>query len=306
MGRRRRISIAVAFALCAAILIPVVHHYQLRIALARHIAGLKAKGEPMDLAQLIPSPVPPEQNGAESIINSITNLEPRNVLTTNAPMAMCIVAPGRAIVGWQQPDIRSSDGTNTWEEVTGELAAAKSALDDLRSISNHPFLDFHLNYQQGPDMLLPHLTTLRRAGNLLNASALLNLHDGRMKEACANIRTILALVNGQSQEPIQISQKVRMANAFVAITATWEVLQDPLVSEDDLRLLQQDWQSLSFLKEVEQAYLNPSKLSNLGNRRLRGVCTIRDLRRIKNLDTMPCRIIENIEFSNVSASLAQW
>ena len=47
-----------------AILVPVIHHYQLRAATEAYIAQLKAQGEPMELAQVIPPPVPPEQNGA--------------------------------------------------------------------------------------------------------------------------------------------------------------------------------------------------------------------------------------------------
>jgi hypothetical protein len=38
------------------ILIPVIRHYQLRFAVASYMAELKAKGEPMDLAQVFRRP----------------------------------------------------------------------------------------------------------------------------------------------------------------------------------------------------------------------------------------------------------
>ena len=66
MSRRRKILIAVGIALGVAILIPVIHHYQLRAATEAYIAELKAQGEPMELAQVIPPPVPPEQNSADT------------------------------------------------------------------------------------------------------------------------------------------------------------------------------------------------------------------------------------------------
>jgi len=59
MNRRRKILIAVVAALAVAVLIPVVRHYQLRFATEAYIAQLKAEGEPMDLAQVLPPTVPP-------------------------------------------------------------------------------------------------------------------------------------------------------------------------------------------------------------------------------------------------------
>ena len=64
MSRRRKILITLGIMLGVAILVPVIRHYQLRAATEAYIAQLKAQGEPMDLAQVIPPPVPPEQNGA--------------------------------------------------------------------------------------------------------------------------------------------------------------------------------------------------------------------------------------------------
>ena len=63
MSRRLKILIAVGIVLGLAILVPVIHHYQLRAA-RKYIAELKAQGEPMELAQVIPPPVPPDKNGA--------------------------------------------------------------------------------------------------------------------------------------------------------------------------------------------------------------------------------------------------
>jgi hypothetical protein len=253
MSRQGKISVAIGIALV--ILFPVFRHYQLRFALASYIAELKAKGEPMDLAQAIPPPVPPEQNGVPFIISSITNLDHMSILMTNPPEAMRMVAPDRAMIGWQQPDIRSSDGTNTWKDLARELAAEKSKLDSFQSLSNHPLLDFNLDYKQGLFLPLPHLMPLRQAENLLSASALYNLHQGDVHDACRDLRTILALVKGLSGEPIQYSQGLRVAITHVSAAVTWEILQDPDVSESDLEKLQQDWQSLDFIKAAERTYL---------------------------------------------------
>jgi hypothetical protein len=255
MNRWRKISIVVGIALCVAILVPVIHHYHLRFALASYIAERKAKGEPMDLEQVMPAVVPPGQNGVSYLTGSITKMKHRYFFRTYPPPAMSIVAPGRAMIGWQQPDVRSADGTNTWEELRRELADLKGELDNLQSLTNHPILDFHLDYERELFTQMSNVTTLRWAGDLLNASALYNLHRGKVTDACADIRSLLAMANGQAGEPIQLSQKVRMVLAQIGAAGTWELLQETEISENDLKLLQQDWESLEFIKPVERAYL---------------------------------------------------
>src|SRR5271170_4859223 len=120
MSRRRKFLIVAGIVLGVAILIPVIRHYQLRFAVANYVAELKAKGEPMDLAQVIPPPVPPEQNGVPLIINSLTNLENKynSISQTNPPPAMREVLPGKAMVGWQQPTIVEFDENDLASEVT--------------------------------------------------------------------------------------------------------------------------------------------------------------------------------------------
>ena len=253
MSRHRKILIAAGIVLGVAVLIPVIHHYQLRFAVANYVAELKAKGEPMDLAQVIPPPATPEQNGVPFITNALANLKSEGIHANNPPPAMHMIARGRAMIGWQQPDIRSSDGTNKWEDLGRELAAAKSGLDSFQSLTNHPILDFNLDYQKGFDLILHHLAPLKRSAQWLSASALYNLHQGNPKDACADVRAMLAIVKGEADERITISQLVRIAIASIGESVTWEILQDPDVSDDDLAQLQQDWQSLEFTAPIEQA-----------------------------------------------------
>jgi hypothetical protein len=248
------ISIVVVLGL--AILIPYIHHHRLRMAVEACIAELKAKGEPMDLAQVIPPPVPPEQNGVPFVTNALANLKYESVAGSNPPPAMCAISPGKAMIGWQQPDIRSYGryGTNTWEDLGRELDAARSDLDSFQSLTNHPILDFNLNYSRGASVLLPHLSNLKRSAQWLSASALYDLHQGNPKNACADVRAILALVKGETDERPTSSQLIRIAVTAIGVNATWEILQNPNVSDDDLAQLQQDWQSLEFTRPLERTF----------------------------------------------------
>ena len=63
---------------------------------------------------------------------------------------------------------------------------------------------------------------------------------------------MLAIVKGETDERITVSQLVRIAIAAIGASDTWEILQNPNVSDDDLAQLQQDWQSLEFAAPFEQ------------------------------------------------------
>jgi hypothetical protein len=58
MSRRRKILLATAVVLGVLVIVPVLRHFQLKRAVEHYKAELKARGEPMELAQVLPSPVP--------------------------------------------------------------------------------------------------------------------------------------------------------------------------------------------------------------------------------------------------------
>src|SRR5208282_3073673 len=114
MSHRWKILVALGLALVAAVLIPVIRHYQLRAAPAAYIAELKAKGEPMELAQVVPARLPRERNSAAQFLVAVNLFATNdNVLTTNWPIGMRCVAPGKAQVLWRQNSIRDWGMTNS-------------------------------------------------------------------------------------------------------------------------------------------------------------------------------------------------
>ena len=145
MSHRWKILIVAGIVFGVAILLPVLRHYQLRFAVESYIAELKAKGEPMELAQVVPPPVPPEINSAPLFLKAASLFDTYwNVLGSNPPPAMRMVAPGKAMVGWVQPEIRSADGTNSWEEIKKALGQDNEALNLLGQITNSQVFDFNV------------------------------------------------------------------------------------------------------------------------------------------------------------------
>jgi uncharacterized protein with HEPN domain len=266
MSRRLKILAAAGILLGVAILVPVIHHYQLRAATEAYIAELKAKGEPLDLAQVIPPPVPPERNSAPLITNALAQIYlehtyTNSIIFNNAPYDMNRAIPGKEMIGWRQPVIHDPDGnwpTNTWEDLGTQLAERQNDLNDFRKLIENPIIDFNYDYSDPKrylPALAPRLSQIKMAVQWLKASEYYNLHQDKTAEACADVRAMLAFVKGQTEEHFLISQLIRFAVARMVASATWEVLQTTNVSDEDLAQLQQDWQSLEFVAPLRNAFL---------------------------------------------------
>ena len=261
MSRRRKIWIVLGTVLAAAILIPFIHHYQLRAAVNAYIAELKARGEPMDLAQVLPPPVTSEQNSAEvfrhadDLFNESFHAD-KSLLETNFVYGMRMVAPGKAMIRWQQADIRDIDGTNSWENVTAAVVQNAKAFALLQQIVETPTFDFQIKYDRGvTDLVFTnlYLTQTKRSALRLETAGLSALHQGNTSSAVKNLRAILALVKALRDERLVISELVRMAITQIALTVNWEIMQSPNLTDEQLIELQRDWIDLEFVQTEENA-----------------------------------------------------
>jgi hypothetical protein len=184
-----------------------------------------------------------------------------------------MVAPGKAIVGWQQPEIVSlqySDFvTNTWDDIELALQSQASTFDLIQQASERPQLVFELDYTQGLQAPLPHLAKAEEAALLFSPAALDALHRGDSAGAVTNIHTILALLNAW-KEPFLISQLVRIAMAQIAMSDQWELLQSTKLSDEQLAMLQRDWMDMDFVQSMENAFLMERIIACSGIQNLRG------------------------------------
>ncbi len=229
-------------------------YFRSKGAVLKYRQQLIASGEKLTLAELVPPIVPSESNSAGILFQATRLNNLPGCIVSNPPPAMRMVAPGKAMIGWTQPDIRYLlEMTNSWEEADAALAQYAGAFELLHQIIEHPALDFGLAYQQGPTLLLPHLSPIKGAAQRLAAAVICHLHRGDVASAVTDLRAVLALVKGTEQERLVISQLVRMAIAAIAFSANWELLQAPNLTDAQLATLQQDWTDLRFIQEAENA-----------------------------------------------------
>ena len=261
MKRGRKILLTLGAALGVAILIPCLYHWHLQAVNEAYIAKLIAQGEPMTLAQVLPPPVPPAENSADKFLAAVTLLEgDSSLLRTNYYIdAMLAVGPGQAVVCSQLPKAVGSDFTNSWTELAAAAGQNDEALKLLLQITEHPALDFHINYLHGmgDSMLFTnlHLIEMKKSGRYLGAAAMVALHNGDLAGAVNDQRAVLALIHATQSQRFVISELVRIAMLGNAEGVTWEILQTPDLTDSELAGMQSDWERLNFIQASRDALL---------------------------------------------------
>jgi hypothetical protein len=218
---------------------------------------LREKGEKLEISEVLPPPVAPASN-CVSLVEAAFNLfVPGGEAYTNLPLTMQMIAPGKAMVGWAQPDLREMDSagyTNSWDNALAQVEQNRPVIDSLTQAASFPALDFQLDYGKGFEMLLPHLAPLKCCAQQLSAAAMCALHQGDAAAATTNLCTLLSLVRADHDEPVLISQLVRIAMANIAVAANWELLQSTNLTDAELAALQKSWERQEFIAAIKGAF----------------------------------------------------
>ncbi len=238
----------------------IIHHYQLRAAVNQYRAELKATGELVELSQAVPSPVAPDRDGGALLMQAIELLKnDSSLLTTNYATSMKMVAPGRAMVAYLQPQVTDFETTNSWEDVAAAVQQNQKALDLLSGMVERPAVDFKLRYELGTaddsafTSLNLNLVWLKKTVQYLSKAGLVDLHNGNPSAAVANARAMLALTSAARDQRLIISELVSVAMCAYVQSLTWEILQSPDITEAQLAPLQADFQKLDLLAGYQQS-----------------------------------------------------
>ncbi len=252
---RWRIALLGTATLLASLLVgwPVGAHYRAKYKLAKYKQQLRERGEKMTIAELAPRPSPEVSDATGELMRAAGLLRPLSPNYTNLPPAMRYISPGKAMVAWQQPILPNMDSTNVWPELRQEMEANQDALAQLRAALEAPLIGFDLDYRQGAAMLLSHLSRFKGIAQWLSGATIFELHEGRVTNAWANLMALTGFVGRQRDEPVMISELVRVAVAAIAVNATWEALQSPDCTGSQLQALQSRWEAIDFLAQAAAA-----------------------------------------------------
>jgi hypothetical protein len=163
---------------------------------------------------------------------------------------------GKAMIGWQQPDVRSVDTTNSWQDIGAAVTQNTNIFTLLHKVISKPDFDFQIQYGRGFGTLdFPkfELAESKESAMWFSAAAVYHLHVGDTALAVDDVRAMLAITQALRDERFAISELVRIAIAKATSDPTWEILQSPAVTDGQLAELQNDWANLDFITSGENA-----------------------------------------------------
>jgi hypothetical protein len=106
-------------------------HVQPENAVEAYKRTLRERGEKLEISEVVPPAVLAESNSVDAVEAAFGMF---GSSYGKIPDAMKMVAPGKAMVGYMQPDARSSDFTNSWKDFTAEIAADRPAIELLHQV----------------------------------------------------------------------------------------------------------------------------------------------------------------------------
>jgi hypothetical protein len=133
------------------------------------------------------------------------------------------------------------------------LADYGPVLEELQEASRKPYARFNIHYEEDnpAGILLPHLSKIKQFCLVLQLRAAAELGIGRTQDALKDVELMLYLTDTSRNEPILISQLVRMAELQLALQPLAEGMGR--WSEPQLRSLQEALQRFDFCADIKHA-----------------------------------------------------
>ncbi|MDY0170143.1 MAG: hypothetical protein RBS80_26600 [Thermoguttaceae bacterium] len=173
-------------------------------SLRRAYSALEADGRPMQPAEIVPPAIPGTENAAlvyQAVVLQL-KAEPageQDLFTTLGDLA-----------AEMNKEPTNGERTARFRELLQD-SVVMDALGALERGTKKPGCQYELDYSQGAGILLPHLSDLRQLTRILCAVAHVQAADGDHAGMWNTLITALRLANAVKDEPILVSQLVRIA-----------------------------------------------------------------------------------------------
>ena len=229
-----------------------------RIMLARYKAELRAKGEKLTLAELnLPKPTKPSDAAVDLLMSGgeLRKLSERwSVDSLVLAFRLRFAQPGRCIVRRSQPDsglrfLGRTETTNSWEQFAEQVALAREPLRRARAALQQPVITVPIDYSQGFETHMPQGESAGSISTWLSATALYDLHRKDLDAALGNILAIADLMRLLQDGRIIGLQMDRIWIGEKGLDMTWEALQAPGWTDEQLVELQTVWEKASAINE---------------------------------------------------------
>ncbi|MFH1905504.1 MAG: hypothetical protein ABIK53_08300 [bacterium] len=226
------------------LILSIIIHTILNIVWGRELraklAELKAKGEPITVAEFRPAPVPDNENAAmlyNKVFVLMTSEEGKPYIPNKDGGKL-----NKTITIIE--DVKSYSDISKWTERQRQEISKLVDSSDMQYIyalleqaSKRPECNFNLKYEDGAGMRLPQLSKMRALARLLCVKALIEADAGNPDKAFDTILTGLRISNHLKDEPTIISQLVRIACDSIMINCIESLSSKYSISQKRMRSL---------------------------------------------------------------------
>ena len=123
-------------------------------------------------------------------------------------------------------------------ELTAVFATNQVLLDLLHSASGLTNSRYPIDLKQGFQVLVPHLAKVKGTIQILTAEALLDVSNDDVEKALGTLRAAGTVANSLAEEPLLISQLVRIASWAIISKRCELILNGAILSDDQMGGLQ--------------------------------------------------------------------
>ena len=193
------------------------------------LAERKARGEPMSFNELVKQ-TPPESNAADSyaqifkLMTSGTYDPKTGSAKPNKKFSVASDAYSRKAYLKLSPQNKKA-----LEEFLGG-EESKTFFRLIDKAINKPVADFNLDYSQGFELLMPHLSLMRESIRIICAKALFDANKGNTDAAYAYIIKGLMMSRQMDNEAVFITFLVRLALDNMLMSAALDIMKEKGIS----------------------------------------------------------------------------
>jgi len=203
-------------------------------------AELRAKGEKLHLVELAPPPIPDKENFFaapvwQAVIDAPKDSKekPLQIFSDILKGPKGEALPRSAGLDTGQPQnlaeiaqiLRPSDSSPEATPANAVLEALSVANPELAAIqqaAERPLARYPVKYEEGFRMALPHAFALLKTAQYLNLRITAEADAGKSEEALRHLLLLFYLADSLNEEPVLISQLVRVSILQIATQVIWE------------------------------------------------------------------------------------
>jgi hypothetical protein len=205
-------------------------------------AELKAKGEPLTIAEMIPPPVPDNENVAEARVfkeifehDKVENPKQQNLSPLLIEGLKKILSNHSQKLDLSKgiaPELVDRENLHKFFEDHGkEMAEIENALA-------RPKLRWDLEYEKAFAVRIPHISAALDTTKILQLRALVRLESGESDQAFQDIRLMLRMSDRVRQDAFLVGYLVSLSCESLAQQVIWHGLQKRAWSDNQLKELQ--------------------------------------------------------------------